>query len=261
MLTLRPRAGVTRLQLAGFYALVSLTISVFVFVNAAQPALLRQVLALSRPSAGEDQLAPVQHSEPPRGIGSNQTTGPRRAALTGELGDASGTILVMAEITALIIGLASGVISDGIGRRVVYSSGLAICAIAVASSPSASTFQQVLGLRCMFSVGTGCTATMITAVLADFVHPEDNGRGAGMVGMAAGVGAVFGALVLMRVASVAQWMSAGRLSPFAAVAAGYHVAAAWSLVGRHSLFPSPCPLSLSLFHPPSLHTRGIAILL
>ena len=38
----------------------------------------------------------------------------------------------------------------------------------------------------VFAVGSGSIASMITAVLADFVNEEDKGRGAGLVGAFAG---------------------------------------------------------------------------
>ena len=50
-------------------------------------------------------------------------------------------------------GVAAGVASDGIGRRIIYSAGLAVCALAVAGSPSSTTFTQLLLWRCLFSVG------------------------------------------------------------------------------------------------------------
>ena len=50
-------------------------------------------------------------------------------------------------------GVVAGVASDGIGRRIIYSAGLAVCALAVAGSPTSTTFTQLLLWRCLFSVG------------------------------------------------------------------------------------------------------------
>ncbi|MGB1601582.1 MAG: hypothetical protein ACPIOQ_53115, partial [Promethearchaeia archaeon] len=49
----RPADGVTASQLLGFYALVSLTIAIFVFVNAAQPTLLLAIRSRSSISTTE----------------------------------------------------------------------------------------------------------------------------------------------------------------------------------------------------------------
>ena len=64
--------------------LSSITISSFVFINAAQPALLQRV------------LSPVNDSS---------TASGRRSRAEGELGDASGNILVSAELTSLFVGM------------------------------------------------------------------------------------------------------------------------------------------------------------
>ena len=206
----RPADGVTASQLLGFYALVSLTIAIFVFINAAQPTLLMAIRSRS-------SISTAEHPEP----GEN----------SGDLGDISGTILVAAEITALGVGMLSGMVSDGIGRRLVFGGGLVVCALATAACPSSTTFAHVLACRIAFSVGTGSTATMITALLADYVHVQDKGRGAGLVGAAAGFGAVFGALVLMRVPEFALQASAGTLSEAAAVAYGYYTSSLLALGG------------------------------
>ena len=206
----RPADGVTASQLLGFYALVSLTIAIFVFINAAQPTLLLAIRSRSSISTAEHPDA-----------GEN----------SGDLGDISGTILVAAEVTALGVGMLSGMVSDGIGRRLVFGGGLVVCALATAACPSSTTFAHVLACRIAFSVGTGSTATMITALLADYVHVQDKGRGAGLVGAAAGFGAVFGALVLMRVPEFALQASAGTLSEAAAVAYGYYTSSLLALGG------------------------------
>jgi len=185
--------------------------------------------------------------------------------MDGELGDASGNILVFAELTSLLVGkcslgkldmqrvcanlrpfilasgVAAGVASDGIGRRLVYATGLAVCALATASSPSSTTYTQILMWRCLFSVGGGCAATMMTPILADYCHEEDRGRGAGLLGAAAGTGAVVSALVLLRVPDVARQLSGGTLPPDKAVACGYYsaatVAAAGSALAAFALIP------------------------
>ena len=113
-----------------------------------------------------------------------------------------------ASLKLFFAGFLGGIASDGIGRRIIYSVGLAVCALAVAASPSSTTYTQLLLWRCLFSVGGGCAVTMMTPILADYCHEEDKGRGAGLLGAAAGTGAVFSALVLLRVpGELTRWLS------------------------------------------------------
>ena len=107
----------------------------------------------------------------------------------------------------------------------MYATGLAVCSLATASSPSSTSYMQILMWRCLFSVGGGCAATMMTPILADYCHEEDKGRGAGLLGAAAGTGAVVSALVLLRVPDIARQWSGDTLPPDKAVACGYYTAA------------------------------------
>lgn len=51
----------------------------------------------------------------------------------------------------------------------------------------------------IFALGASACAAMLTAVLGDYVYVNDRGTGSGLLGLAAGGGAVLGALVLLQV--------------------------------------------------------------
>ena len=206
----------------------SVTIAVFVFVNASQPVLLQRVAGTGADAAGSGGGAGQNATET---RGARHRSGATDAAENGHAGELSGTILVVGELTSLLVGAVSGVASDGIGRRMVYSIGLCVCALGCVACVASRTFVQLLLARCLFSVGTGCTATMMTPVLAEFVHRDDKGRAAGLLGMASGLGAVCGGLVLMRVPRVAQQLSGGSLGEVAAVECGYYTTALLALGG------------------------------
>lgn len=68
-------------------------------------------------------------------------------------------------------------------------------------------FGVLVAFRLIFAVGGGAAASMLTAVLGDFVIPKDLGKASGVMGLMSGLGALFGVFVQFR---ISEWLiSAG----------------------------------------------------
>lgn len=126
---------------------------------------------------------------------------------------AIGDLAFYGEIVILATTNMWGTISDKFGRRVVYVSGFLIIAIGFGLYPFARSLPVLFLFRMIFALGASACASMLTAVLADYVYINDRGTGSGLLGLAAGGGAVLGALVLLQ---VPNWLDTTGLGNYAA---------------------------------------------
>jgi MFS family permease len=160
--------GVTNLHFVIYLFAALLSISFFVFLNASQAFVLGEILLVPKES----------------------------------LGDVSGSLGFYDEILSVFMVLVWGIISDSIGRKIVYISGFIILSVALYLFTFAvNVYPQLLLFRLIFSLGGAATSAMLTAVLADFVAGESTrGKLAGSVGLSTGLGALvalFGFLPLI----------------------------------------------------------------
>ena len=141
-------------------------------------------------------------------------------------GAAAGTLGLADEAVALPAVVAFAVVSDRVGRRVVYAAGfVCIAAGLLGYTLATALYPGLLVARLVFAVGGAACSSMMTAVLSDQVvqhatpdeeeeEGADGGNGdrgvrrrwsgslAGGLGVASGVGAVVAALGLARLPAV-----------------------------------------------------------
>jgi MFS family permease len=111
-------------------------------------------------------------------------------------GQVSGYIQTGAELVMILtVGLA-GVLSDRIGRPIVYALGFLIASLGVALYTHATDLTQLLLFRAIYTVGAAGLSAMLVTVLSDYVVDEDRGKANGFQGFVAGAGAIFTFLFL-----------------------------------------------------------------
>ncbi|TPX43266.1 hypothetical protein SeLEV6574_g05158 [Synchytrium endobioticum] len=165
--TLSP--AVTRLNIISYLLAVFISIMFFVYLNASSGFLLSDVISL------------------PRHL----------------LGRAAGTLSFADELFSITATILWGIVSDVIGRRNVYVLGYFLMGLGLCLHPLATRFlPDLLLARLVFASGASSASCMLTAVLADYGTDTHRGKLAGLVGMASGLGAVTGALVLLRLPGI-----------------------------------------------------------
>jgi MFS family permease len=185
-------AGVTRRNMAAYYAACFVGLAAFTFIAAAQSALLG--------------LLGVPEDE--------------RGAVSGHIGVAAELVLIAT------VGI-YGSMSDRIGRRPVFVFGFVVVAIGLLLAPFAGSTLALGAFRVVFAIGAAAVAAMVSTVLSDFARNQDRGKAAGLLGVMNGLGAVLTVFVLVRLPSVFD--DAG-LSEVAATRAAYAVVAGLCLV-------------------------------
>lgn len=171
------REGVKASWLFAFLISSFLTIASFVFLNSTQSYLLTDILDIPRPKLGVIQ----------------------------------GNLSSMDEGVSMVMVILWGVASDRIGRRVVFSFGFLLMALATFLYPLASSvygygdtaatlsfFNSLLFYRLIFACGGAATSDMLTVVLGDYAAEGKRSKLAGLLGVSTGLGACFGALFLNR---------------------------------------------------------------
>jgi len=116
----------------------------------------------------------------------------------------SGNLNFWGEIAIILsVGL-FGALSDRIGRKPVMAMGFYIMAVGFWFYPRASSLDELLIYRVIYSVGIAAVSCMLTAILADYISNESRGRGAGFSGVMNGLGAVITVFLLLRLPSIFQ---------------------------------------------------------
>ena len=156
--------GTSRLNFICYLAASLLTISFFVFLNGAQSYVLSSILNVP----------------------------------DGELGDVNGSLVFYDELLSIILLGTWGVLSDRLGRQIVFVSGFLVMGAAITAYPFATrVYPDLLLFRLIFGTGAAACSSMITAVLADYVGERHKGKVSGAVGLCSGLGAVIGAFVFI----------------------------------------------------------------
>lgn len=118
---------------------------------------------------------------------------------TSSQGSVTGNLVFYGELVIIVTSHGWGVLSDQYGRKVVYCVGFAIISLGLGLYPLAKSIKVLLAFRLIFAMGASACSTMLSAVLGDYVYIEDRGKASGLLGLAAGGGAVVGALVLTQI--------------------------------------------------------------
>mmetsp|Transcript_13140 Transcript_13140/g.21328 ORF Transcript_13140/g.21328 Transcript_13140/m.21328 type:complete len:667 (-) Transcript_13140:215-2215(-) len=158
--------GVAGKHFFGLMTLAVTAIMILVFVSAMQPFLLTDVYEIDNDDAGK----------------------------------ITGTIGAVEEVwTLLLLGI-WGSASDLVGRRLVVCLGYALVALSMFLMPHGKdVYPGLLLIRLVFGTGAAALTSMLTAVLSDVVARESLGIGAGLLGVASGIGALLGVFVFVGV--------------------------------------------------------------
>ncbi|MFO1508648.1 MAG: MFS transporter [Steroidobacteraceae bacterium] len=102
------------------------------------------------------------------------------------------------EIAMLLLVGPFGALADKLGRRVLYTLGLAWVGVGYILYPLADSLPQLVATRFFFAVGAAMIGTAMATVLAD--TPRDRSRGllVAATGVLQGLGVMFGVLVLSK---------------------------------------------------------------
>jgi MFS family permease len=102
------------------------------------------------------------------------------------------------EIAMLLLVGPFGALADKIGRRTIYTLGLAWIGFGYILYPLADSLPALIATRFFFAIGAAMIGTVMATVLAD--TPQDRSRGllVGITGTLQGLGVMFGVLVLSK---------------------------------------------------------------
>lgn len=117
---------------------------------------------------------------------------------TGSQGAVVGQLNVYTELVLLIVYTPLGVLSDRIGRRVIYAAGFVLLAIGYSLFPTVTTVNELALVRVVYSIGLGAVTSTIGTLLADYAVARHRGRLVGFIGVLNGLGVVSGAALLGR---------------------------------------------------------------
>ncbi len=185
--------GVKKKNQIGFYYVAFASIAMFVAVNTIAPHLLVQHLGL--PST--------------------------------ERGNAAGTLVFWAEVVMMVSIGAYGVLSDKIGRRIVYCFGFLIMGTAFLLSPFATSLGMLTVFRALFGLGSAAAAGMLTTVAADYVVNNDRGKCNAVMGVFNGLGALLAAIVFTRLPT---WLQKAGMEPIDAGIGTYSILAGFAFL-------------------------------
>jgi MFS family permease len=140
-------------------------------------------------------------------------------------GQALGALAIAQEL-ALLIGFALfGVLADKFGRRVVYSLGMVLLAVAYGGYAYGGTMAELIFFRVLYAFGIGAATGMFATIISDYAVENDRGKLTALCGFLNGLGVVVVAIFLGKLPAIfarggASPMEAGQdaLAVVAAVA-------------------------------------------
>ncbi|WP_448212034.1 MFS transporter [Colwellia sp. MEBiC06753] len=142
-----------------------------------------------------------------------------QATLTGMLG-------ALQEIIFIFVLAMYGVLADRVGRRYVYSFGLALTAIGFALYGTATSIEQLVFYRVIVAFGSAAMVGMMVTVIADYTQDKTRGKANGLQGIVA----TFGAFIPPILATLPKQFVGSGMSPEAAQQATFAVAGAMGVV-------------------------------
>ncbi|KAG0004360.1 hypothetical protein BGZ80_001040 [Entomortierella chlamydospora] len=115
-------------------------------------------------------------------------------------GNLTGSLALYDEIIALPATLIWGVLSDRVGRRIVYSLGFLFLGTSLILYPYVkNVYPHMLLCRLLFSLGSSACTCMMTGTLGDIAgNQHERGRVSAIVGMCSGFGGLIAGLVLIK---------------------------------------------------------------
>ncbi|EGC30876.1 hypothetical protein DICPUDRAFT_157347 [Dictyostelium purpureum] len=149
-------------------------------------------------------------------------------------GNVSGNISFCNEVVIVLASYLWGILSDKVGRRIVYSAGMFIIGIGLAIYPFANSILCLMIFRVVFAIGAASCSSMLSAVLADYIPFIDRGKASGLLGFSAGGGAVLASLVLLKIPDIINNNSS--LGPSRSTELTYGMTAGLAVIGSVILF-------------------------
>ena len=138
----------------------------------------------------------------------------------GEQGVISGDLNFWGEIVIIATVGLFGALSDRIGRRAVIAGGFAVMGIAFWFYPRATSVDELLAYRLVYSAGIAAVTCMIVTLVADYVRNVSRGKASGYMGVMNGLGAMVAAFVLI---NLPARFIAGGMSPLDAGIATFNI--------------------------------------
>ncbi len=189
---LRLTSGTSRRHLLVYYISSVSALVLFTFAPQAQPFVLTELLGIAE----------------------------------SEQGVISGNVSLFAEVIILFSIGAWGVISDRLGRRVVYGAGFLLMGVGAFLTASVDSVLTLYLYRGVFALGAAAVTTMLATVIADYVVDEDRGKGSGFGGIGNGLGALITVFVLLQLPEIftdggATAIEAARRTYLIAAAVGF----------------------------------------
>jgi MFS family permease len=130
-----------------------------------------------------------------------------------EQGTALGTLAIAQEL-ALLLGFALfGALADKIGRRVVYSLGMVLLAVAYGAYAYGTTMAGLVFFRVLYAFGIGAATGMFATIISDYAVKNDRGKLTALCGFLNGLGVVVVAIFLGKLPA---YFAKGGASPIAA---------------------------------------------
>jgi MFS family permease len=135
------------------------------------------------------------------GLMANDPTAP-----TDPVGSLVGRVVLYSELLICPAIWVWGMLSDRIGRRCIFATGTALIAAAFIAMPFATTYLQVIGIRLVFAPGAAAVSAMLMALVCDYprddTHSKSRGKASAIMGILAGLGAIFALFGLMAIPSL-----------------------------------------------------------
>jgi NAD(P)-dependent dehydrogenase (short-subunit alcohol dehydrogenase family)/drug/metabolite transporter (DMT)-like permease len=112
-------------------------------------------------------------------------------------GKITGSLGFYNELTLLLFTPLFGILSDRIGRKIIFAFGFIVVGAACFLYPQAATVEQLTLYRIIFALGASAISGMFSTVIADYVSNQDRGKGTGLMGVFNGLGAMLSAVGLL----------------------------------------------------------------
>ena len=113
-------------------------------------------------------------------------------------GVVSGNLNFWGEIVIIATVGVFGALSDRLGRRVIMAGGFLVMGIAFWFYPRATSVNELLAYRLIYSAGIAAVSCMIVTVVADYVRNVSRGKASGYLGVMNGLGAMIAAFILIK---------------------------------------------------------------
>ena len=133
-----------------------------------------------------------------------------------EQGVISGNLNFWGEIVIILTVGLWGALSDRAGRRVVMFAGMLIIGVSFWFYPRATTVDELLAYRVIYSVGIAAVSCMLVSIVADYVRDVSRGKATGYLGVMNGLGAMVAAIVLIKLPKI--FVDRGMSPPDAGIA-------------------------------------------